>query len=1496
VKKLLVLNLEGNFETGFDVKWEIGPDGQRPSAKDISRLALPACPKIVQVYKEWEKTYRSLDGNRIEPNPNQITNVKYTDLLSTCQRNADNLELVINQWFDSSPLSRIIDEDLLKNREDEYRIIICSDNPLVRHIPWLLWKGWAKFPHLEISLGSPYTQRRDRIYQQQVRILVILGNKEGIDIDEDRRILEGYRQQGACVEFLVQPGIEELRRQLLDERGWDIISFSGHSRTESGNKGRIYINQTDSLTMAQLQVELTIAIEKGLQLAIFNSCDGLGIAAELEVLSIPQVIVMRQPVPDRVAQKFLKYFLAEFTSGKSLYQSVSIARHKLEELKSDFPCASWLPVIIQNPLEIPPTWQSLGSIPPCPYRGLAAFRAEDKDYFYGREDSIQSLVKAVSSQSIVTLIGASGSGKSSVVFAGLVPKLDSNWQVISLRPENNPIEALVNAIISIVSTDANTEELQLLKSELVRAIQTSDLALGNFISQCQLLNLDRYLLLIIDQLEELYTLDIDRAQREKFFSNIFNAIERFPQVKLLSVLRADCDRYIHDDPIWANILESVSTQSLIPMTRSDLTDALTIPARHLNVKFEPNLIEKILDSFPSKDYALPLIELIATQLWEKQVDGYLTHSAYKNIGRAEGIITARAQSFYDLSTPQDREILRTVFTQLVKVGSNNLSTRRIAKRLELGSDSWKLVNDLAVARLVAIDRDELTQLEIVELIHDALPHYWHTFLEWIKLDGNFRRWQEQLRSDIARWETSNRNDDKLLPASSLDTAVNWSKQHLQISLLEREFIDLSLKKNQENNKNKRRRLIAVISTIGVMIAGSATIYQLHKNSSTANIMQLTAAAISEQEIAALEIAQKAVENTSRNNQKSDVKLPAIITLSNSLIHIHERKTSKLPHSDIIHSVAFSQDNQMIVSIDDKNKINIYDVNKKTTQSLLFKGGNSSQLVISNDKQTIISFSGKSLTSWHLNHLTGKWSEDSLITTDENIATVSFSLNSQTLAIALDRGAGVQLYKNNNTLAKDRLLKISDYVDCLKFTPDGNKIVAANADGTVKIWAVTGQPQPLILQPSDKILDEKILTVAISPDGKIIATGSDRGNIKTWNIQGERLDSVTHNDQKVKDLNFSPDSKILASTKEQEIEIWKVDDRKLKFLEPLPVSTNTQSVNFNPIKSNIQTLVSGNTDGSTILWQVNSPAPNFIIPKSKTFSYSLDGQLLVLAVGTRKENITIISPNQQKRITDYPTNHKSEITEVSISFDRQYFATVAGNGNEIKFWKLDGENIRLLENLNLVGSHCSFSPKESIMAIATKDNKVNIYDINGKVKLSWSTTQSTLTHLSFTPDGSKIITGDTNGKVKLWSLNGEFLKEFLLSSGSVVDVSSSPDGKIAIVSGLDKKAIVTILPHDGKRYTLPKLNSITSLAFSQDGNVLLTGNREGKLQLWNLSGESLMSKPLNTGDKNSEISKVRFSANDREIMAVDMDGKIIYYNLDSEQLLQQANTLLSKSRE
>ncbi|NER52065.1 MAG: CHASE2 domain-containing protein, partial [Symploca sp. SIO1A3] len=158
--------------------------------------------------------------------------------------------------------------------------------------------------------------------------------------------------------FLVEPQRRELNEYLWDKKGWDILFFAGHSQTE-GETGRIYLNKTDSLTIADLKNSLRAAISRGLQLAIFNSCDGLGLARQLEDLHLNQLIVMREPVSDLVAQEFLKYFLGAFAYGEPFYLAVREARERLQGLETQCFCASWLPVICQNLTTVPPTWRDL---------------------------------------------------------------------------------------------------------------------------------------------------------------------------------------------------------------------------------------------------------------------------------------------------------------------------------------------------------------------------------------------------------------------------------------------------------------------------------------------------------------------------------------------------------------------------------------------------------------------------------------------------------------------------------------------------------------------------------------------------------------------------------------------------------------------------------------------------------------------------------------------------------------------------------------------------------------------------------------------------------------------------------------------------------------------------------------------------------------------------------------------------------------------------------
>jgi WD40 repeat protein len=1479
VKKLLVLTLNGDFATGFDLNWEISlDDGLRPLATNFSKLALLPAPDLVREYQQWQRTCRSLNGSRIKPNLDLPTSGKFSDLdelYSECQRAAEKLRNAINQWFDSSPAGKIIHERLLANLEDEYRVVICTDNPQARQIPWLLWQGWERYRQLEISIGAPYTQRSDRIYQQQVRILVILGNNHGINIEADREILAGYGNLGAYLEFLPQPTIAALRQQLLDARGWDIISFSGHSKTENISSGRIFLNQTDSLTMAELRAELTVAIERGLQIALFNSCDGLGIAAELEALHIPQVIVMRQPVPDLVAQDFLKYFLAEFTSGKSLYQSVSIARQKLQQLEWKIPCASWLPTIVQNRLEIPPTWQSLGSIPKSPYRGLAAFRVEDKDYFFGRESFTRSLIEAVNSRSIVPVIGASGSGKSSVVCAGLIPQL-RDWQILYFRPTADPIQELAKVVSPLVATATNTEESQILV-KLAEDLDRDKLALFESLSAWfKLTDRNRPLLLIVDQFEELYTLTHDASKREQFLDNILTAIERLPQVKLLFTLRADCYQYLLDRRQLITALET-----LLPMSPAELTDAIALPAHKLNVRFEAGLVDKILDAVKTERDSLPLLEFALAQLWEKQHNGLLTHQAYQEIGGVSRALSDRAAVIYHQFKPHEQDRIRDIFIQLIQIGDDNIITRRVAKRAEIGADNWELIDRLAAERLVVTKWNDKNGEETVELIHEALIEHWKTFKEWIEIDKDFRRWQERVRFEIEKWKGSNRDEDGLLRGKDLDRAEEWlGEKKSQIAPVERDFIDRSLSKRKQEITNRKRSRLAIFGSLitGLIIVSGlwrqaenqrqlATTNDISSRSKNAELLFKSG-----QQLEALKQAKNAVEELNREGKlDSNIQLPAIATLSETLDRIYEKKI--LPINSV--TVGYSQDSNTIVSVERDKHLYIYGMDEKSPQKLSATEVNAEFIMVSKDGKIIVTAAKNILTLWHHNRETGNWSNQT-ISTEKEITAITLSPNSQILAVALNRG-GVQLYQNvNHSLTKDRSLISQDYIEHLKFTPDSQKIFAATANGLVKIWSDRGQP----LTPLTVHSGKKVLTIATSPDGEKIAAGSEDGTVKLWDKQSKPTDLKLSN-QKIIDLNFSPDSQKLAVAVENEqIRIVNINNGKTEEIFSDPTDS-VKSVSF--MSDDRQTLVSGSKNGTVRLWQITNSQS---FPDSATaFNYSNDGRLLFLA--TVDKNIKILDTNNNfKEINSFPVG-EILIAEVGVSLDSQLIATSTQNG--IRLWTHEGKLINVNTN-TLHGNQFIFSPTQPILAVAT-DNKIVIYNLNGREIRSWVTKQSTLTHLSFTPDGNSLIAGNINGNIKFWSLDGTPLQS-LQQQGQIKDISCSPDGDTIAIATYNTNSTgqATLWSRRQGKALYPKLDSkstITSLTFSHDGKVLLTGNKDGKLQLWSHDGKVLL-KELNNYH-NDEISKVRFGANDREFIAYDLLGRnLSYHNLNLDQLLERAN--------
>jgi CHASE2 domain-containing sensor protein len=363
MERLLVLNLgNGDLQTGLpSIIAQLWED---PTAQPMQMAgSLPAVPALARSIQQWQALYFALyahlgwrrsarDSFEFDDDVADVSHISQAEFTAVCQQ----LQTELNQWLNSDGFGQIQRQiRTYLHPDDRIRIAIAANDNSLFQLPWHLWQLLDDYPTAEIAL-SPAEYARSQstpaqIKPAQVSILAILGNSQGIDVEYDRQILSQLPQ--AEIHWLIEPSSNQLQAQLWEQK-WDLLFFAGHSSSQG--RGCIQINATETLTIDRLKYGLKRAIANGLKLAIFNSCDGLGLARDLADLRIPQTIVMRQPVPDRVAQEFLKTFLQTFAAGQSLYYSVREAREKLELLESEFPCATWLPVICQNPAEPAAVW------------------------------------------------------------------------------------------------------------------------------------------------------------------------------------------------------------------------------------------------------------------------------------------------------------------------------------------------------------------------------------------------------------------------------------------------------------------------------------------------------------------------------------------------------------------------------------------------------------------------------------------------------------------------------------------------------------------------------------------------------------------------------------------------------------------------------------------------------------------------------------------------------------------------------------------------------------------------------------------------------------------------------------------------------------------------------------------------------------------------------------------------------------------------------------
>jgi len=458
-----------------------------------------------------------------------------------------------------------------------------------------------------------------------------------------------------------------------------------------------------------------------------------------------------------------------------------------------------------------------------PYKGLAYFREEDAPFFFGRDAAIETLDKALQKSTCVALIGASGSGKSSVVRAGLVPRLraetDDPWETVTMVPGDRPLYNLAARLFSLLAPDMNENDQLIEIGKQAKAFQEGTLQVRDVVERIlqKQLGTKRFLL-IVDQWEELYTLTQD-AEARQFMDGLLAACG----VAVLSVvltLRGDfVGRALGYRPLTDRLQDA---QVLLgPMSREELQQAIEAPAAKVGAAFEAGLVERILDDVCDEPGCLPLLEFVLQRLWEDASEHgcKMRHEAYDKMGGLTGALANTADAVYAGLSDQEQQAAQQLLLQLVNPGVDAADTRRRATFAELDKTERDIVKRLADKRLLVTSRDSGSDEETVEVAHEALIRHWQTLRSWLNRDREFLLWRERLRQACEQWRQTKCDQGGLLRGARLAEAERWLKQSRNLTDEERHLIRQSVKA-----RTRQKTLAAGIIMLSLLSIGFVSWY------------------------------------------------------------------------------------------------------------------------------------------------------------------------------------------------------------------------------------------------------------------------------------------------------------------------------------------------------------------------------------------------------------------------------------------------------------------------------------------------------------------------------------------------------------------------------------------------------------------------------------------------------------------------------------------------
>ncbi|MBD2344389.1 nSTAND1 domain-containing NTPase [Anabaena subtropica] len=1142
----------------------------------------------------------------------------------------------------------------------------------------------------------------------------------------------------------------------------------------------------------------------------------------------------------------------------------------------------------------------------CPYRGLQAFQEKDVQYFYGRETLTQQLIADLATKSFIAIVGASGSGKSSIVQAGLIAQLrrgkqlpgSQEWWMRNLRPGENPLENLSHCLV-----DSGTEREKVYQQmQLEGILSQGKQGFTHWLNQRS----EPMIVLVIDQFEELFTLT-STEDRQKFLDTVLGALESSPdKFKLIITLRADFIAPCLEIPALVKLLQQSSV--LLPpcLTQEEYRRIIIHPAEQVGLTVDPELVEVLLQELHNSPGDLPLLEFVLEQLWEYRDNGVITLQAYQQyLGGIKGALEKKAQGIYDSLDPEAQECARWIFLSLTQLGEGTEDTRRRVLKSELIVKKYpvalveRTLQALAAAKLVVMNGEwgqepggrgqgvegitsantQHTALNIssvtVEVAHEVIIRHWSTLRWWLEENRSRLRSHRQIEQSAALWQQHNQQPDFLLQGIRLveaeDIYLNYTDE---LSGDVQHFIEACLQERQRQQRKEQSRLrqaqraVAIISTLGLTAFGLAVFaYQQTQQAQLQEIQALNSLSenflLSHKQLEALMASVQAGKEVQkiRLGIPLDTRTQTATILQQAVYSTQEH--NRLLHNSWVTSVSYSPDGEIIASGGADNTVHLWGRDGKLLTTLAGHNDGVNSVNFSPDGEIIASGSADTtIKLWQRN--------GQLITTlkghDQSVNSTSFSPNGKIIASGSDDST-INLWSRGGKL----LLTLNGHsqnVKSVSFSPEGDTIASASDDGTIKLWSLDGRLLTTI--PSHT---KEVLSVSFSPDGQIIASASADNIVKLWSRNGTLLRTLEGHNQAVWQVIFSPNGQLIATASaDKTITLWSRGGNMLGTF-----SGHNHEVNSLSFSPDGKMLASGSDDNTVRLWNVNLTLPKTIYGHNDSVN-SVRFIPNTNTIASLSSDSTMKLWSLQGKLLKTFSSPIANVTSVSFTTDENKVALASGE--TIYLYNRYGRLLRTLSGHSHWIASMSFSPDNQILASGGTDKTIKLWSVDGGLLKTMKGHNGWVTDIKFSRDGKTIVSTSADKTIKIWSLDGKLIRTLQGHSASVWSVNFSPDGKTLASASQDKTIKLWNLNGQLLQTFQGHKDLVDNVSFSPDGKTLASASDDGTIKLWNISNGTLLKTFL--GHRGG-VKSVSFSPDGKILVSGGQDATLKLWNMEGIEL-------------